>query len=300
MKKRRVGSLGKPSFLPVLPPGDLLTWMQNSNNNINKTEEHIPPKLGCNANQSVSTKDTTLTSSQDKCSRRKDMPLVRKGVDSASRNSFDFMNDPVAVDRAMASLRDDFYAATSRRPRDALVQTWIRFHRQWFGNDEFLPLTTDSVEKVSCLFKIGAYKSFKNYLSRVKECHTEAGHPWTTQLQNTFRKCTRSVLRGLGGPTRSEAFDFDAVIQHLSLNDQGNGPDSPESPLAAVLIGVYFLLRELELSAIDMEDVSFTESSITLSLPVSKVDWQAKGCRRTWSCVCSQGYHCPVHLLKGL
>ena len=302
MKRRKVGPIGRPPFLSVLPAGDLLSWLSDSSKNDNnvecKTGTHIPRELGCNANQSVSAQDTTLTKGQDKCSRRKDMPVVRKNFDTSSRNSFAFMDDPAAVDRAMASLRSDFYAATSRRPRDALVQTWMKFHKQWFGTDDFLPLTTDSIEKVSCLFKVGAYKSFKNYLSRAKECHTEAGYEWTTQLQNTSRKCTRSVLRGLGGPSRSEAFDFCSVIQYLTANNHAKGSDSPASPLAAVLVGVYFLLRELELSAIDMEDVSFTESPITLSLPVSKVDWQAKGCRRTWSCLCFQGYYCPVHLLK--
>eukprot|EP00435_Cladocopium_sp_Y103_P074311 s30_g48.t1 len=131
-----------------------------------------------------------------------------------------------------------------------------------------------------------------------KEVHTEAGFPWTPRLHNAARRCTRSVLRGVGGPTRSEAFDLDAVVSHLMTNDVQGGDDAPRSPLAAVMVGVFFLLRELELSSIDMEDVCFTNTTITLSLPVSKVDWQAKGCRRTWSCICDMCYHCPVHILR--
>lgn len=88
------------------------------------------------------------------------------------------------------------------------------------------------------------------------------------------------------------------VVSHHLANDVASGDDSPLSPVAAVVVGVLFLLRELELSAIDMEDVSFTDTTITLSLPVSKVDWQAKGCRRTWSCKCDVRYYCPVHILR--
>ena len=49
-------------------------------------------------------------------------------------------------------------------------------------------------------------------LSRVKEVHTESGYPWTQQLHNAARICTRSVLRGVGGPTRSEVFDLDSRV----------------------------------------------------------------------------------------
>ena len=227
------------------------------------------------------------------------MPVLRKGSEAcSSRNFSEVFESPRLVEEAMASFRRDYYAASSRKPRDAMVQTWTRFHRQWFENDEIIPLTVDSLEKVSCLFKLGSYKSYKNYLSRVKELHSEAGYPWTPILQNAARRCTRSVLRGIGGPTRSEAFDLDKVTEYLLSNDVKTDGDGPESPLAAVVVGVFFLLRELELSAIDMEDVSFTATTITLCLPVSKVDWQAKGCRRTWSCICGLGYHCPVHILR--
>ena len=194
----------------------------------------------------------------------------------------------------MSQFRGDFYAASSRKPRDAMLQTWARFHRRWYANNDIVPLTVESMEKVSCLFKLGAYKSYKNYLSRIKELHQESGYVWTHALQSSARRCTRSVLRGLGGPVRSEAFDLDRVVAFLKHSNIDIAEDGPEPPLHAVVVGTYFLLRELELSAIDMEDVTFTNDTVTLNLPVSKVDWQAKGCRRTWSCICNLGHHCPV------
>lgn len=91
------------------------------------------------------------------------MPVLRKSHDSCRpRNSFEFLSDPGAIDEAMRNFRKDYYAASSRRPRDAMIQTWTRFHKQWFGNEDIVPVTVESLEKASCLFKLGAYKSFKN------------------------------------------------------------------------------------------------------------------------------------------
>eukprot|EP00438_Fugacium_kawagutii_P000833 Skav225222 [mRNA] locus=scaffold1469:44665:45102:+ [translate_table: standard] len=47
-----------------------------------------------------------------------------------------------------------------------------------------------------------------------------------------------------------------------------------------------------------MENVAFGgDSSVVLSLPVSKFDSQAKGCKRSWSCICKLGYPCPSRIL---
>lgn len=295
-------------FLPVLPAGDLESWLRNTCKLTNDSHK-CSPVFGGARDVPVS-----VSNSQDgpqtaqlsdpipygvKGGRRQDMPVLRKVTDVNSiRNSFDFLSDPKAIDEAMSQFRGDFYAALSRKPRDAMLQTWARFHRRWYANDDIVPLTVESMEKVSCLFKLGAYKSYKNYLSRIKELHQESGYVWSHALQSSARRCTRSVLRGLGGPVRSEAFDLDRVVAFLKHSNIDIAEDGPESPLHAVVVGTYFLLRELELSAIDMEDVTFTNDTVTLNLPVSKVDWQAKGCRRTWSCICNLGHHCPVHLLK--
>ena len=63
------------------------------------------------------------------------------------------------------------YAATSKKPRDALLQTRVRLHTGWFGEDgqPAFPLNEIKLVRVSALFKSGGYKSFKNYLSRAKD-----------------------------------------------------------------------------------------------------------------------------------
>lgn len=289
--------MGPSPFLPILPAGNLERWLEQ--HTAGSRRESAPEQCPKADRQAASSSEGHVTGAtfDSRVERRKDMPVLRKQSNNNRRN-FDFLDNPKAVDDAMANFRNDYYASSSRKPRDALVQTWTKFHKHWFGNDQIVPVTTESLEKVSCLFKIGGYKSYKNYVSRIKELHIESGFVWSQPLQNMARRCTRSVLRGLGGPCRSEAFDLDNVVSYLCRNHVDSGEDGPDSPLAAVVVGAFFLLRELELSAIDMEDVSFTATTVTLNLPVSKVDWQAKGCRRTWSCICGLGRHCPVHILQ--
>eukprot|EP00435_Cladocopium_sp_Y103_P067914 s724_g30.t1 len=96
----------------------------------------------------------------------------------------------------------------------------------------------------------------------------------------------------------SEAFDLYAVEKvlegvHSNLSDEG-----PIYPLPMVVCATYFMLRELEASAVDRADVMFGDESVTLALPVSKTDWEAKGYSRTWSCICDRRLPCPFHILK--
>ena len=45
--------------------------------------------------------------------------------------------------------------------------------------------------------------------------------------------------------------------------------------------------------------MTFGERDVTLNLPASKVDWKAKGTRRSWQCICGTYPICPYHVLKG-
>ena len=202
---------------------------------------------------------------------------------------------PAQMRGALDELMQDVYAASSRAPRDALLNTWAKFHEKWFGsNVELLPLTEDKILKISSLFKKGGYKSVKNYFSRVKDRHITNGHEWSEKLDLVMKKCARSVLRGLGGAHRSDQFNFMEVVETTKrvvnpLDDQG-----PVNPSALVVIATLFMLREVEA----VSDVTLTTKSATIKLPVSKVDWQAKGCTRTWSCLCDKQLPCPLRVLE--
>ena len=96
------------------------------------------------------------------------------------------------------------------------------------------------------------------------------------------------MLRGPAGPSRSDAFDFERAIRGLSNHKGQLTDDGPTEPVAMFVCCTYIMLRELEASesAVDVEDA-------TLTLPVSKIDWQAKSCRRSRKCLCDKGLICP-------
>eukprot|EP00435_Cladocopium_sp_Y103_P026632 s1576_g6.t1 len=206
---------------------------------------------------------------------------------------------PEQMRGALSNLIDDMYASSSRAPRDALLKTWTRFHHKWFGEQmAVLPITEDKLLKVSALFKAGGYKSVKNYLSRIKEYHITSGFDWNDRLDIISKKCARSALRGLGGAHRSEAFDLVAVCERLQDSKGPLTKDGPINPVAMILTSTLFMLRELEASSLEVRDITFTERAVSLRLPVSKVDWQAKGCTRTWNCLCDRQLPCVMHILR--
>ena len=71
----------------------------------------------------------------------------------------------------------------------------------------------------------------------------------------------------------------------------------PINPRAMVLTATLFMLREIEASALEVGDVTFTDKAVAIRLPVSKVDWQAKGCTRTRHCLCDYGLPWVMHVL---
>eukprot|EP00435_Cladocopium_sp_Y103_P056907 s446_g19.t1 len=200
---------------------------------------------------------------------------------------------------ALNELFTDMYASSSRAPRDALLNTWNRFHLKWFGESvEVLPTTEDKLFKVSSLFKRGGYKSVKNYLSRIKEHHITSGYDWPERLDVISKKCARSVLRGLGGAQRLEPFDLMSLLERLQGSTDPLVNTGPLNPAAMIITATLFMLREVEASAIEVDDITFDDHSVSLRLPVSKVDWQAKGCTRTWHCLCDRDLPCVMHFLK--
>lgn len=297
MKRRKLSRL---AFLPQVPAVCLIAQQEQWRRNVVAGD---PNECGSGVlvSERAHHSDRSGGGNPEADPRRKrlDMPIVRKvdkgDLDKAVRASSTVESKRAALDHLLS----DMYAATSKKPRDALLKTWVKLHTAWFGDDGQppFPLTEISLVRVSAMFKSGGYRSFKNYLSRAKDHHLQLGYQWNESLNRTSQKCARSVLRGLAGASRSEAFDLTKVVKALDGRDATLAEGGPEHPLALIVCATFFLLRELEASAVDRADVIFSEGAVTLSLPVSKTDWEAKGCKRTWSCVCDRELPCPYHIL---
>eukprot|EP00435_Cladocopium_sp_Y103_P018803 s4904_g4.t1 len=287
----------KPSrvqFLPVLPSNDIAGWVNSLPTRVSSERpgQFVPSRP---SSQRGTSHPTAQGGAEKK--RRKDFPVVRVG--GAKPCHADDELTPNQLRGALDELVSDMYASSSRAPRDALLNTWKKFHAKWFGNDsEILPITEEKLLKVSYLFKQGGYKSVKNYLSRIKEYHITSGYDWSDRLDVILKKCARSVLRGLGGAHRSEPFELLAIVNKFMHETEPLVLNGPINPVAMIVTSTLFMLREVEASALEVNDITFTDQAVSLRLPVSKVDWQAKGCTRTWHCLCDRDLPCVMHILK--
>lgn len=208
------------------------------------------------------------------------------------------------MDDILYDLHRDRVAASGTGVQQSLVNTWKTFHgaaRESTGGvlkGEFIPLTPSSIELVAAFFKSGGYRSFPNYLSAVKQIHVESGYAWTDQLDLAGRWTTRSVLRGIGPARQSRALKLKELMK-MPPEDEPLVPGGPRWPMEALQLGCMFLLRETELAAARIHDLSFDHEAteVTWKLTASKSDPMALGTTRSWGCLCGlETLPCPYHL----
>ena len=171
--------------------------------------------------------------------------------------------------QAQQDLEDDFYAITTRAPREARLVTWQKFHVWWFGEDiPVLPLTVSKICRNFCFVQ-------SRLLQVVQELHQHnqrSAHRWRLSLGwptlEDHTEVHQIGITWLPGPSRSEPFDILDVVKFLESRRGSLSSTGPMNPLAMVVCATYFMLRQLEVSAIEMEDVVFTETSVSINLPV--------------------------------
>lgn len=74
------------------------------------------------------------------------------------------------------------------------LRAWEARRRQTHqGRTNYDPLTADKIAVVGAAFKSRGYRSFANYLSKVKEQRVVLGGEWTDELQLESRRVVRSV-----------------------------------------------------------------------------------------------------------
>ena len=96
------------------------------------------------------------------------------------------------------------------------------------------------------VLKAAGYRSAINYLDAAKRVHVEQGRPWTSQLQQAYRKAKRSAERDLGASKQAQPLDFELMAK--ASPDLATSEKSPARPGKSVLIASWWLLREIEAS----------------------------------------------------
>ena len=136
------------------------------------------------------------------------------------------------------------------------------------------------------VLKAAGYRSAINYLDAAKRVHVEQGRPWTSQLQQAYRKAKRSAERDLGASKQAQPLDFELMAK--ASPDLATSEKSPARPGKSVLIASWWLLREIEASNAKWQHVTVDRARL-------RVHWVSRS--HSCSCQSTSIAMCPYHLL---
>ena len=222
--------------------------------------------------------------------KRADMP-VRLGP--RSRVNAD---DPGLDGTALKELKGGFYSATARKSTAARLEWWSK--RAARRGREPFPIDLEALTLAGALLKAGRYRSAQQYLYTIKKEHMARGHVWDVALDSAFKDIRRSCERGLGGPKQAGALSLDEMRNRGTYE----GVVLAEASLA-IVFGSWWLLREIELAAMTVGQVSFEKGAgcgvAVVKIAASKADTRAAGTTRRHGCACPSPL-CPVAVARKL
>ena len=199
---------------------------------------------------------------------------------------------------AVQDLTDDFYAATSQRSNHFKWRTIVEMLSKWRLDP--LPPSKEAVVALGAALKRGGYRSSESYLSLLKVRAERQGYGYDAGLLRLHRDVVRSCKRGQGAPVKPMALPF-AELHRLRDSDEPWVAGGPVGSGAAMVLGAWFMMREVELSTTRACLVKIEGTGVDMkvhwSLPVSKNDTEAVGVSRTHGCSCgsSRSSSCPAH-----
>jgi len=190
------------------------------------------------------------------------------------------------------------YAASGQVPRESCLNRWLEFNAAWLGaGSPPFPLTPMKFMAIASMFRRGRYRTYNNYAQRAVDEHRFLGFAMDDVLASCRKRREAAVERGLGPAAQAEEYCMLAVFL-LGLCSRPLAEGGPVWPEAMLIVGGFWMLREIEATAINLSDVTVdsTALKITVLLSASKMDPRAKGVRRSWGCVCSRiEGPCPYH-----
>ena len=220
-------------------------------------------------------------------------------VRGSKQRAFDIARDPAARAQAMAEYERDARSAGDTTKHN--VTTWKEFHDAWWAylgmEVEVFPLTVASIAAVGTLLKGADYRSAYNYIAAAKDEHLALGHPWDATLARAYKRFNMSTSRGIGPGKQATPLQLRKCLD-LDLSNDALFAGGPVGTPQLITLFTYFLLREVEGSYALWSDITLDLEARVVSwfLPASKTDPKAKGCTRSWGCLCAPHQTvCPFH-----
>ena len=201
-------------------------------------------------------------------------------------------------EEARKKFTEDIHAPSQRSVVKAKLATLERALAMC--NLEMFPPTPFKIQSIGTVLKAGRYRSAETYLGIYKAEAERRGFGWSDLEVRAARDAKRSCQRGLGGPQRALPLPFRRLGELPGGWEPwvGNGPMGPRN---LVVLGAWFMMREVEAANALSKDVTIHISQgkprVTWSLPASKSDQRATGTTRSHGCSCQEVPlpTCPAH-----
>ena len=201
------------------------------------------------------------------------------------QQALDIAACPYKASAAKEALQQDAYAETSRSSRRSRKQTWETLARAAGFQDPWV-LSPDLIDTVVGALREAGYRTPAAYLTVAKQTYVENGGILTDLLKLHLERVGRACKRGRGPDKHSQHLPL-MRLRELPAGEAPWATGGPLAPRRALVIGSWWLLREVELAGARIGHVSYpAHNLVTLLLPISKADQGALGAERTHMCVC--------------
>ena len=162
-----------------------------------------------------------------------------------TRGKFPILSTAAARAAAVAAVLKDTYAASSI----AGVKSRRKFLRKALDQWEQTPFppTIEKIVRVAAVLKYGKYRSASSYLGQYRADAEREGHEITGPMRRMLTDMSTSCERGQGPGIKAMGLP----MNRLTELPKGREPwvkGGPISPQAALVVGAWFLTREVELS----------------------------------------------------
>ena len=186
---------------------------------------------------------------------------------------------------AMALAVREIQAESSRGPAASKLRTIERFLKCF--NLSLIPFTVQVVYALGAALKWRKYRAAEQYLYMARATAERRGAVVSKAAGRAVTDMIRSCRRGLGPSRRCEGLIMENMPA-LPGSSASWAAGGPWRPRATLIVGAWYMLREVEFSNAELRAVFFNmlQQSVTLTLPVSKADPSALGTTVTHGCCC--------------
>eukprot|EP00438_Fugacium_kawagutii_P016783 Skav217461 [mRNA] locus=scaffold1405:68992:70746:+ [translate_table: standard] len=232
-----------------------------------------------------------------KQSQRADFPALSQWAGKASFMLAVQAGHPNNRKRSLEALDADILAKSTNPSVLSRLRTWKALAATW--EIPPWPLHVETVRCIGASLKAGGYRSAALYFSTaVQHQLRELGEPVAPVVHHAIKDTIRSITRGLGPGSLKDVFPFQALetIPLGSLDEPFN-MHCPGHFRDLMVVGSFFMLREIELSSSKAQFLSLDGSQVTLTIPVRKTNAQGSLEYRSLSCACKaqELSLCPWH-----